>query len=89
MRKTTTAAPKTSVQAVRRDIAKRSKIENPDERGEEISMEEVAKFLGLKVSTVKAMAYLREIPVYKLFRNVIFYKNEIINYRNNMLRGTK
>lgn len=80
---------KMSAQAHRREITKRARIENPDERGEEMTAEEVAEFLKLKVSTVRQLASMRELPVYKLFRHLVFYRNEIANYRNLMLRGTR
>ena len=80
---------KMSAQAHRREITKRSRIENPDERGEEMTVEEVAEFLNLKVSTVRQLASMRELPVYQLFRYLVFYRNEIANYRNLMLRGTR
>lgn len=80
---------KMSAQAHRREITKRSRIENPDERGEEMTIEEVAEFLKVKVTTVRQLASMRELPTYKLFRYRVFYRNEIVNYRNLMLRSTR
>ena len=37
----------------------------------------------------KRLASMRELPVYKLVRYLVFYRNEIANYRNLMLRGTR
>lgn len=92
MKRTVAPAParagraKDNVSATRRDIVRRSRIDDPEKRGEEIGFEEVARILGIAVSSVRTLASLGEIPAYRLFRRVKFFRAEIEQYKNNMLR---
>ena len=75
-----------SISAMRRDAAKRSRIEDLKERGEKISMEEVAAELGIAISSVRTLTSLGEIPAYKLFRHLIFFRNEVERYKGYVMK---
>lgn len=65
-----------------RESAIRSRIQNPEERGEPLSLEQAAEFLGLKPSTVRQKTGKGEIPGYKQFRRVVWYRKELEIFRD-------
>lgn len=75
-----------SISAMRRDAVRRSRIENLKERGENMSVEEVAAELGIAVSSVRTLTSLGEIPAYKLFRHLIFFRNEVEGYKSYVMK---
>lgn len=75
-----------SISAIRRETVRRSRIDDIKERGEKMSQEEVAAELGIAVSSVRTLASIGEIPAYKLFRRLIFFRNEVEMLKGYMMK---
>lgn len=64
------------------EAAQKSRIKNPEERGECMDLSQASALLGLKATTVKIRTGEGQIPSYKRFGRRVWFKNELIRYLN-------
>lgn len=65
----------------RRAIAVRSMIKNPEERGDELTSDAAAEFIGISVATLRNYCSRGMIPYYRRGRRSFFYTNELKKHR--------
>ena len=64
------------------EAAQKSRIKDPEERGECMDLFQASALLGLKATTVRLRTCSGQIPSYKRFGRRVWYKNELIRYLN-------
>lgn len=64
------------------EAAQKSRIKDPEERGECMNLSQASALLGLKATTVRQRTCYGQIPSYKRFGRRVWFKNELIRYLN-------
>lgn len=62
------------------EATQKSRIKDPEERGECLDLFQASALLGLKATTVRQRTCYGQIPSYKRFGRRVWFKNELIKY---------